>query len=84
MLYNVLRIGDGAAKNTAFLFYKLIVGTSKIVKLAILPHYCQYDVSRRIFYKLIPSSNFPPSPISTILCNVESRTSFMLFSTFEI
>ena len=36
------------------------------------------------FYRLIPRFSFPSSPISTIFCNVESLTSLMLFSTFEI
>ena len=42
---NGLRIGDGAALKRKISYYKLIFGTSKIVKLAIPPHYCQYDVS---------------------------------------
>ena len=41
---NVLRIGDGAAFTRKFSCYKLNFATSKIIKLAIPPHYCQYDV----------------------------------------
>jgi hypothetical protein len=52
---NVLRIGDGAAKNTVFFFYKQNFGTSKIVKLAILPHYCQYAVTGSVFYMFFNS-----------------------------
>ena len=50
---NVLRIGDGAALKRKISYYKLIFGTSKIVKLAIPPHYCQYDLYFTII-KLIP------------------------------
>jgi len=46
---NVPRIGDGAALPRKLSYYKLIFGTSKMVKLAIPPRYCQYDVSRRSF-----------------------------------
>ncbi|WP_206540207.1 hypothetical protein, partial [Chryseobacterium koreense] len=41
---NVLRIGDGAAKMRKLTYCKLNFVTSKLVKLAITPHYCQYDV----------------------------------------
>ena len=44
MADNVLCIGDGAAKNADFFYFKLNFGISKMVKLAILPHYCQYYV----------------------------------------
>ena len=47
---NVLRIGDGAALTRRLSYYKIVFGTSKIVKLAIPPHYCQYDVICRFFY----------------------------------
>ena len=41
---NGFRIGDGAALTRKLSYYKLIFGTSEMVKLAIPPHYCQYDV----------------------------------------
>ena len=41
---DVPRIGDGAALTRKLSYYKLNFGTSKIVKLAIPPHYCQYAV----------------------------------------
>ena len=48
MLFNTdsqrLRIGDGAALTRKLSYFKIIFGTSKMVKLAIPPHYCQYDV----------------------------------------
>jgi len=47
--YNVLRIGDGAALTRKLSYYKLNFGRSKMVKLAIPPHYCQYDVIWRSF-----------------------------------
>jgi hypothetical protein len=49
MPHNGPRIGDGAALPRKLSYYKLIFGTSKMVKLAIPPRYCQYDVSRRSF-----------------------------------
>ena len=61
--HNVLRIGDGADFTRKLYYYKLIFGTSKIVKLTIPSHCCQYDVlvaqpkilkiNLRIFYKKI-------------------------------
>ena len=42
--HNVLRIGDGADFTRKLYYYKLIFGTSKIVKLTIPSHCCQYDV----------------------------------------
>ena len=42
--HNVLRIGDGADFTRKLYYYKLIFGTSKIVKLTSPSHYCQYDV----------------------------------------
>ena len=53
MAYNVLRIGDGAALTRKLSYYKLIFGTSKMVKLARNPHYCQYDVGRRFYLILL-------------------------------
>ena len=44
MTYNVSRIGDGAALTRKISCYNLIFETPKIVKLAIPPHYCQYDL----------------------------------------
>ena len=44
MVGNVPRIGDGAALMRKLTCYKLNFGIAKIVKLAIPPHYCQYDV----------------------------------------
>ena len=35
-------------------------------------------------YSLIDNCNCPPKPSSTIFCNVEIRTSFILFSTLEM
>ena len=48
---NVPRIGDGAALMRKLTCYKLNFGIAKMVKLAIPPHYCQYDVSRSFCYK---------------------------------
>ena len=47
--YNVPRIGDGAALTRKLSCYKLRFGNSKMVKLAIPPHYCQYAVSSRFY-----------------------------------
>ena len=65
---NGLRIGDGAALTRKLSYYKLIFETSKMAKLAIPPHYCQYDVSRSCFLSQSFAFNFAKDMIRIIIC----------------
>ena len=72
--------------------YKKNCGTKKQVRLntsnsstiPLTPPFANTMLAEVSFYRLIPRFSFPPSPISTIFCSVESLTSLILFSTFEI
>ena len=79
MTDNVLRIGDGAALMRKLSYYKLVFDTSKMVKLAILPHYCQYDVSTRFlfdFFYCLPWT-WKTCPNSWVH-NISAKSSFFI------